>query len=166
MLKVVNVKLSDIVPYNKNPRLNDGAVDAVAASIMELGFNVPIVLDGTNTIVSCHTRYLAAQKMGLDSVPCIMAGDMSPEQVRAFRLADNKTGELATWDWFALEQENRSIAESGFNMERFGFEPEADMAGMFDEPDGTEEVGEDEQPKEPMRHSSFVCPCCGKEFHL
>lgn len=87
--------VDSLIPHANNPRLNDNAVDAVAASIKELGFKVPIVVDGENVIINGHTRLKAAHKLGLKQAPVIVADDLTPEQAKAFRLADNKTGELA-----------------------------------------------------------------------
>lgn len=89
------LKLLDIKPYEKNPRKNDEAVKYVAESIKEFGFKVPIVVDKDMTIVAGHTRYKAAKKLGLNEVPVIVADDLTDEQIKAFRLADNKTGEKA-----------------------------------------------------------------------
>lgn len=104
-LKVEYRNVAGLIPYVNNPRLNDGAVDAVAASIKEFGFKVPIVVDSDGVIVAGHTRLKAAKKLGLDSVPVIVADDLSPEQVKAFRLADNRVGELAEWDLGKLDIE-------------------------------------------------------------
>src|SRR3954463_1861532 len=90
--------LDQIKPYPGNPRVNDGAVDAVVASLKEFGWRQPIVVDAAGVIVVGHTRYRAAQKLGLDSVPVHVATDLSPAQVRAYRIADNATGEIATWN--------------------------------------------------------------------
>lgn len=94
-MQIVMKLLDEIRPYEKNPRKNDAAVDGVAASIREFGFKVPIIIDAAGTIIAGHTRYKAAKKLGLESVPCIQADDLSPEQVRAYRLADNKVAEAA-----------------------------------------------------------------------
>lgn len=90
-MDIVQKGLGELSPYENNPRVNDEAVDAVAASIKEFGFKVPIVIDAQGVIVAGHTRYRAAKKLGLEAVPCIVADDLSEEQIRAFRLADNKT---------------------------------------------------------------------------
>lgn len=110
-LKVEYRNVADLNPYENNPRLNDGAVDAVAASIKEFGFKVPIVVDSDGVIVTGHTRLKAAKKLGIDTVPVIVADDLTPEQVKAFRLADNKTGELAQWDLDKLDIELDGIDE-------------------------------------------------------
>lgn len=110
-MKIIDKKLAELTPYANNPRLNDGAVDAVAASIKAFGFKVPIIIDKDGVIVAGHTRLKAAQKLGLKTVPCIVADDLTPEQVKAFRLADNKVGELAEWDLDTLKVELGNIGE-------------------------------------------------------
>lgn len=110
-MKIIDKKLSELTPYANNPRLNDGAVDAVAASIKAFGFKVPLVVTADGVIVAGHTRLKAAQKLGLKTVPCIVADDLTPEQVKAFRLADNKVGELAEWDLDTLKVELGNIGE-------------------------------------------------------
>src|SRR5436309_12250818 len=91
-------KLSDIRPYESNPRLNDAAVDAVAASIREFGFRQPIVVDEQGVIIVGHTRYKAALKLGLETVPVHVAVGLSPAQAKAYRIADNQTATLSHWD--------------------------------------------------------------------
>ena len=97
-MQVVAKSVDEIKPYENNPRNNDDAVDAVANSIKEFGWQQPIVVDIGGVIIAGHTRYKAAQKLGLKTVPVVIAKDLSEEQVKAYRLADNKSGELATWD--------------------------------------------------------------------
>ena len=121
-LKIVYKKLSDLTPYDNNPRLNDGAVDAVAKSIEEFGFKVPIVIDKDGVIVAGHTRLKAAKQLQIDEVPCIIADDLSDEELKAFRLADNKVAELAGWDWDKLEEELEKLKLSDIDMEELGFE--------------------------------------------
>lgn len=118
--KVTYMDVDSLIPYANNPRLNDNAVDAVAASIKEFGFKVPIVVDGENVIINGHTRLKAAHKLGLKQVPVIVADDLTHEQVKAFRLADNKTSELAEWDLGKLDIELGSIAD--IDMTDFGFD--------------------------------------------
>jgi len=104
-MKVQWRDISTIIPYAQNPRVNSHAVDAVAASIREFGFQQPIVVDKDGVIIVGHTRYLAAIKLGLRKVPVLVALDLTPEQAKAYRIADNKTGELADWDEDRLAQE-------------------------------------------------------------
>ena len=110
-MQIYDKRLDEIKPYENNPRHNDNAVDAVANSIREFGFKVPIVVDSEGVIVAGHTRYKAAKKLGLQTVPCLVADDLTQEQVKAFRLADNKVGELATWDLDTLKVELDNIGE-------------------------------------------------------
>ena len=91
-MEIINKKLTELIPYKNNPRKNDEAVKYVANSIKEFGFKVPIVIDKDNVIVAGHTRYKASQQLGLKEVPCIVADDLTEDQVYAFRLADNKVG--------------------------------------------------------------------------
>ena len=116
---LVILNISELKPYENNPRINDKAVDAVAASIKEFGFKVPIIIDKNNVIVAGHTRLKAAQKLGLEEVPVIVADDLTEEQIKAFRLADNKVGEIAEWDFDKLNEE---LAELEMDMSKFDFE--------------------------------------------
>ena len=113
--------IDSVIPYDKNPRINDKAVDAVAASLQEFGFRQPIVVDRTGVIVAGHTRYLSAKKLGLTKVPVHVATDLTPEQVKAYRIADNKTGEIAEWDFNILPIELSELQDSGFDMSVLGF---------------------------------------------
>lgn len=123
-MNVQEIKLKDIKPYGKNPRKNDDAVPYVAESIKKFGFKVPIVIDKNNVIVAGHTRYKAAKKLGFKSVPCIIADDLTDEQIKAFRLADNKVSEKAEWDLDLLDSEIEGIFD--IDMTDFGFELESE----------------------------------------
>ena len=119
-MKIVEVATVELKPYENNPRNNDNAVEAVAESIKNFGFKVPIVIDTENVIVAGHTRYKAALRLGLEKIPCIIADDLTPEQVKAFRLIDNKTSELARW---AVETLNAELATlTDFKLENFGID--------------------------------------------
>lgn len=122
-MRIVEKKIDDLKPYEQNPRCNDNAVESVAASIREFGFKVPLVIDKDGIIVAGHTRHKAAKLLGLEKVPCIVANDLTPEQIKAFRLADNKVGELATWDTKLEFLELSELDKIGFDMSMFGFEP-------------------------------------------
>lgn len=138
--------VSELNPYENNPRNNDDAVDYVANSIKEFGFKVPIVVDKHNTVITGHTRLKACKKLGIKEVPCIVADDLTEEQVKAFRLADNKVGEIADWDLGKLDIELEDLEQIGdIDMSDFGFDIELeDIAGGQDE--GTDEKA-DEVPK-------------------
>ena len=115
--------ITDIRPYENNPRINDDAVDAVAASIREFGFRQPIVVDADGVIIVGHTRYKAAQKLGLEKVPVHVAKDLTPEQIKAYRIADNKTAELAEWNFELLPIElAASCRRCDFDLELLGFD--------------------------------------------
>lgn len=135
-MNVQEIKLKDIKPYGKNPRKNDDAVPYVAESIKQFGFKVPIVIDKNNVIVAGHTRYKAAKKLGFKSVPCIIADDLTDEQIKAFRLADNKVSEKAEWDLDLLDSEIEGIFD--IDMTDFGFELESEeLEAEEDEYQGT-----------------------------
>lgn len=118
-MTVQEMRLDQIKPYRNNPRKNDEAVQAVANSIREFGFKQPIVVDADGVIIVGHTRYKAAQELGLETVPVLVADDLSDDKVKAYRLADNKTNELAEWDLSALETE---LAQIDMDMSGFGFD--------------------------------------------
>lgn len=156
-MKIETLPLSQITPYDRNPRRNDHAVDAVAASIREFGFKVPLVIDAAGVIVTGHTRYKAAQKLGLTEAPCIRADDLTPEQVRAFRLADNKVGELADWDEDLLAGELEALPD--FEMEAFGFDlPEAPRGELQDAP-MPDEAAQRVQPGQIWRCGDHLVMC-------
>lgn len=117
-MNIVELSIHDLVPYENNPRNNIEAVEYVANSIEEFGFKVPIVVDTNNVIVAGHTRYMASKKLGLETVPCIVADDLTEEQIKAFRLADNKVSEIATWDDELLSEEIAGIFD--IDVEKFG----------------------------------------------
>lgn len=119
-MQIIEKRLDELHPYEKNPRKNEAAVQNVANSIKEFGFKVPIVIDKNGVIVTGHTRYLAAQELGLETVPTIMADDLTPKQIKAFRIADNKTAEKASWDEALLKEELKDILDD-FDMTEFGF---------------------------------------------
>lgn len=140
-------KTEDLIPYEKNPRHNEGAITAVAKSIEKFGFKVPIVVDASNVIVNGHTRLKAAKYLGLKEVPTIIADDLTPEQIKAFRLADNKVGEIATWDEELLNAELDELADLDFDMTEFGFDL-PDIEG--EEVEVIEDEFEEELPAEPI----------------
>jgi site-specific DNA-methyltransferase (adenine-specific) len=167
MMDIKMVKIDDIVPYENNPRHNADAIEPVKESIRQFGFKVPMILDKENVIVAGHTRYEAAKALGMTEVPVIYADDLSEEQVRKFRLVDNKTAEFAEWDFAKLEEE---LAELDFGDFDFGFDID------FDEAEETEIV-EDEPPEPPEEPRAKVgdlyilgrwvyCKKCGKRHYI
>ena len=142
-MEIINRTVSELIPYDRNPRKNDEAVKDVKASIEQFGFKVPIVIDADGVIVAGHTRLKAAKELGWAEVPCIVADDLNEEQIKAFRLADNKTGEAAEWD---VELLNTELFELDFDMAQFGFEAHSpdDYADSFSLKEG------DRQPFQTM----------------
>ena len=137
-------KLDDITPYENNPRNNDQAVDAVAESLKEFGWQQPIVIDADGIIIAGHTRYKAARKLGYETAPVVVADMLTPEQVKAYRLADNKTNEAAEWDFALLDSELAEIMD--IDMSAFGFEID-DQGPTAD--DVQEDNYDPEPPEEP-----------------
>ena len=118
-MKIENKNIAELTPYKNNPRRNDEAVEYVANSIKEFGFKVPIIIDRDGVIIAGHTRVKAAEQLGLESVPCVIADDLTEDQTKAFRLADNKTAEFAEWNFDLLDIELADI--SNIDMASFGF---------------------------------------------
>lgn len=141
-MNISMLAVGSIAPYGKNPRKNDEAVKYVAESIKQFGFKVPIVIDKNNIIVAGHTRWKAAKKLGLKEVPCIVADDLTDEQIKAFRLADNKVAEKAEWDFDLLAVEMDELLD--FDMTVFGFD---EM--LEEEPEVVEDDFDGELPEEP-----------------
>ena len=138
-LNIEYIKTGELIPYVNNPRNNENAIDVVAGSIKEFGFKNPIIIDKDNVIIAGHTRLLASRKLGLEEVPVIRAEDLTEQQVKAFRIADNKTSEFAEWDYELLGLELKDIGNlfTGFSEEELGqfFEPDIEeiIEDNFDE---------------------------------
>ena len=130
-MKIEQWALSRIRPYEKNPRINEGAVEAVATSIREFGFRQPIIVDTDGVIICGHTRLKAAITLGLEKVPVHVAKGLSPEQAKAFRIADNKTGELAEWDFDLLSLELSELKDASYDLDLLGFSAD-ELADMLD----------------------------------
>ena len=145
-MNIQNLSLTDIRPYARNPRKNDEAVKNVAASIREFGFLVPLVIDTNHEIVAGHTRYKAAKSLGMKTVPCVIADDLTEDQIRAFRLADNKVGEMAQWDMDLLPLE---LADITLPMADFGFE-------VISDEDFSENFTLDDGEKKPFQQISIT----------
>lgn len=149
-MNIIEKKIDELIPYENNPRNNDSAVDYVKNSIEEFGFKVPVVIDKNNIIVAGHTRIKAAKKLNLLTVPCIIADDLTEDQIKAFRIADNKTAELAGWKTKLLDSELQDLCE--FNMELFGFP-------KFEEKNEEENT---EEPSIAKKQKMVRCPHCGE----
>ena len=128
-MEIIHININELKPYKNNPRNNDEAVEYVANSIKEFGFKVPIIVDKDYEIIAGHTRLKAAQQLGLKEVPIIIADDLTEEQVKAFRLADNKVSEIAEWDFNLLDNELSNILD--IDMSVFGFEKFAEWGIQY-----------------------------------
>lgn len=155
-MKIKMVKIEDLKPYANNPRFNDEAVEYVKNSIKEFGFKVPMVIDKNNEIVAGHTRYKASLELNLKEVPCIVADDLTEEQIKAFRLVDNKVSEKSQWNFELLDEE---LEELDIDMKQFDFEilEDIDMEQFIEElPDKSKEINP----------QTIKCPHCGEEFEI
>lgn len=133
-MEIESIKIEDIKPYENNPRFNDEAVEGVKESIKQFGFKIPMVIDKNNVIVCGHTRYKASVALGLKEIPCIRADDLTDDQIKAFRIADNKVSEVAEWDLdkLQIELEDISLDMSSFGVDLDSFEP----VNLSDDDDG------------------------------
>lgn len=138
-MNIIDIDVAALTPYENNPRDNDGAVEAVANSIKEFGFKVPIIIDKDNIIVAGHTRLKAAKELGYNRVPCIVADDLTEEQIKAFRLVDNKAAELATWDFEKLDLELSELSD--LDMSLYGFSSLKPVDNADDETNNTTDTG-------------------------
>ncbi|NLW84516.1 MAG: ParB N-terminal domain-containing protein [Phycisphaerae bacterium] len=166
--------IGSIRPYEKNPRHNDDAVDAVAASLKEFGWRQPIVVDGDGVIVCGHTRYKAALKLGLAKVPVHVARDLTPEQIRGYRIADNQTSTLSDWDYDILPIELSELQDAGFDLGVLAFD-EDELAKLLKvEPNEglTDDDAVPDPPAEPITQPGdlwllgayWECEDCGKKY--
>lgn len=160
-MNIVEKHITDIHPYEKNPRKNDDAVKYVAASIKQFGWKVPIVIDKDGVIVAGHTRYKAALELNIKEVPCVIADDLTPEQIKAYRLADNKVAEKAFWDFDLLDEELDGIFD--LDMSDFGFE-HFESNQEFNE-EALDELFADAPAKE-KPPKTMKCPHCGEIIEL
>lgn len=148
--------VTDIVPYTNNPRINDEAVDVVVDSIREFGFQVPIIVDTENVIIAGHTRWAAAKRLGLETVPTIVAKDLSDAKAKAFRIMDNKSAEKARWDFDKLVAEFDDLESLDCNMEALGFDLiEIEKLRLdFESPTPKYEMEDDDDDSPPFDTSS------------
>lgn len=152
-MKIKLCKLSELTPYPGNPRVNEAGVDAVASSIQEFGFQQPLVVDENYVIIVGHTRYKAAQKLGLEKVPVHVATGLTPEQVRAYRIADNQTATLSTWDDEKLVKELLALQERGFDLDLTGFSGD-DLLRLLNSEPATGLTDPDDVPAPPDEAST------------
>ena len=176
-MKVQNIPLDDIKPYWRNPRKNEGAIEAVKKSIQDYGFNQPLILDAKKVIIAGHTRYKALLELGYKDAPCVIV-DLPPAKAKEYRIADNKTSELSEWDMDALIPELREI-EGVASMQVFF--PDLDLQSLLEDTATVAAVttAEIEKQQEKMenrfeehsnavqgRYVEILCPHCGEAFFL
>lgn len=157
-MKVEIWPISRPIPYSRNPRNNEVAVSKVAGSIKEFGWRQPIVVDSEGVIIAGHTRLLAAQHLRLKEVPVHVATDLTPQQIKAYRLADNRVGQEAEWDNDLLKLELSELEEDGFDLDLTGFdESEIEALSFGDESDALDEMPELARgDKEPFQQKTFT----------
>lgn len=164
-MQIIEKSIGELKPYENNPRKNEDAVEYVANSIREFGWRVPLVIDRGGTIVAGHTRYLAAEMLGIEKIPCVVADDLSEEQKKCFRIIDNKISELSEWDYNLLFEELDEI--EGIDMGLMGFSKFIDEGGE-DEEDRVEIInggGEIALGSFDDEKFKYECPCCGFRFN-
>jgi ParB-like chromosome segregation protein Spo0J len=162
-MQIEQWEIERVKPYDKNPRRNDKAVEAVARSIQEFGFRQPIVVDAGGVIVVGHTRYKAAVRLGHKTVPVHVAADLTPQQARAYRITDNRTNETAEWDVDLLPIELGELREGGADLKLLGF-TDKELAEYLKEFDTDLEGGDGSEVEEDAE--TVHCPKCGHEFPL
>jgi len=180
-MKIEMMKLSAITPYLNNPRKNDDAIDKVVESIKKLGFNQPIVVDRKKVIIVGHTRWKAALKMNLKSVPVLVARGLTKKQAQEYRIADNRTSEMSEWDFQKLNQEIGVMVEANINIDWMEFESALNFKPDLNPNVGSgvvtagdmEKADDDLQNQYKIKYgkdykpATFIeCPFCHKEFGL
>jgi ParB-like chromosome segregation protein Spo0J len=153
-MKITYRKIADIKPYDNNPRLNEDGVEALARSIREFGFRQPLVVDGEGVIIVGHTRWKAAHKLGLAEVPVHVATGLTPEQVRAYRIADNQTASLSAWDYKLLPLELGDLRSADYDLGLLGFSAD-DLAKLLGE-EPKDGLTDPDDPTPPS-HSRVIC---------
>ena len=165
-MDIFEAEINEIVPYDDNPRINGPAVDKVAASIEKFGFLNPIIVDENLVIIAGHTRLLAAKKLGLKMVPCLIAEGLTEQQANKYRIIDNKTGELATWDYAKLIGELSDIQAVDMDAFEFGsFEGAADPDDREIKKSNLDEGIEIDLSEFDDDVFAFECPYCGFKWN-
>lgn len=161
-MKIEFWDIDKVIPYENNPRENDDAVEPLANSIREFGWKQPIVVDMDGVILAGHTRLKAAKSLGMDKVPVLVASDLTPAQAAAYRLADNKTNELAVWDFSSLAVELDGLSVD-FDMTDFGFTlSDFDVPKIGDITNTSQEIDVESFNDDKFQHE---CPRCGFRFN-
>lgn len=170
-LEIIYKKISDIVPYAVNPRKNEATALKLKKSIDEFGFKNPVILDENDVIVAGHARVKAAAMLGMEEVPCVYATGLTEDEIKAYRIADNKTAEIAGWNYDKLCGEMESLAQSAFDLSFTGFD-EAEQLFYLEDKASSEEVDEeayrykeymDETEAEALNSYNVAIECSGPE---
>ena len=159
-MNIIYKQTEDLIPYANNPRNNSGAIDKVASSINHFGFKVPVIIDKKNEIICGHTRILAAKKLNMSEIPCIIADDLTETQIKAFRLADNKVAEYSEWNMELLDLELAELSELDFDMKEF------DFGEVEKETEAEEPIDLDGDAKKDEDLTECHCPKCGFNFEV
>ena len=146
-MEIIYKNINELKKYEKNPRNNQNSIVEVAKSLKEFGFKVPIIIDENNVIICGHTRYEASKLLSINKIPCIIANDLTEEQIRAFRIVDNKVSEFSQWDYEKLKEELKKIDINIFDFK------------FFEELN----IHDDDFIKEKLE-KEYICPNCGEKF--
>ena len=158
------IPITDIFPYGNNPRNNDTEIDNLVNSITEHGFSVPLEIDQNHTIITGHARYKAALRIGMTALPCIIRDDLTPEQVIARRIVDNKISDLASWDNDVLRKELERLPD--FDWKAYGFY-ESELSSILGDFSAEDFSGLFvESPKKEKEAKKIQCPHCGEWFEI
>lgn len=187
-MKVIELPMESIKPYENNPRDNSRAVEYLVKSISEFGFQVPLVISSDNVIICGHTRYAAAKKLGMSKLPCVVASELSEAQIKAFRIIDNKSQELALWNFAKLDEELSALNGMKFDLPKFNLEINPVVTSLLEIPEpksraesiaearGTtstfepsDDTSYDDELDEEIRNDyrgtrECTCPECGHKF--
>ena len=160
-MKIENVSIAKVIPYIRNPRKNDNAIEKVASSIQEFGFRQPIVVDEESVIIAGHTRYESAKRLGMNTVPVHVAKGLTPQQVKAYRIADNRVGQESEWDYDLLKLELDELK----NPESTGFE-DFEISDILKEINFEPSFESEQQRLDELDPKMVECPHCHKEFDV
>lgn len=163
-MKIKNVAIDTVIPYARNPRNNQGAIAKVAGSIKEFGWQQPIVVDSEMVVIAGHTRLAAAQSLGMDKVPIVVAENLTPAQVKAYRLADNRVSQEAEWDHDLLTLELQDLVSEEYDLDLTGFSDD-ELSALIQDEINFDPGTEDEQGRlDQIDPQLVICPHCEKEF--
>ena len=167
-MEIIYKKPGELKAYERNNKIHDlSNVEQIAASIKEFGFNNPVLIDENNVIVAGHGRKEAAELLEFEMIPCIVIDDLTEEQIKAFRIADNKLPENSKWDFEALEKELKELQESDFDLDIIGFD-DHEVSRIFGEDNFNidDYLSEEEKTPQEKVEKTFICEHCGKESRV